>query len=227
MAQQVNPLKKRVEQLRGALKDRQPEQLALQTNTSYQSGADTYGNFLFPYWEEEVLLSTRDYKARYRATKEVLITIHQAMILYYFQDSKGSGTPKGWISFSELPNGQFYTSAFQGYTSKKLLQHFQRDYTVFKQAAKNINGKAINFASIAYEVSILPKVSALIACWKGDRDISPSYRILFQDTVKYHLPTDACAILGSMITSKLIREREPPARTGSKKKKRQTRGHEL
>jgi len=219
MAQQAHPLKKRVEQLRRALKDRQPEQLALQTNTSYQSGADTYGDFLFPYWEEEVLLSTRDYIARYRITKEVLITIHQAMILFYFQDSKGSGTPKGWISFSELPNGQFYTSAFQGYTSKKLLQYFQRDYTAFQQAAQNIKGNAVSFASIAYQVSILPRVSALIACWKGDRDISPSYRILFQDTVKYHLPTDACAILGSMITSKLIREREPPARKGSKKKK--------
>lgn len=225
MAQQADPLKKRVEQLRDALKDRQPEQLALQTNTSYQSGADTYGNFLFPYWEEEVLLSTRDYVARYRTTKEVLITIHQAMILFYFQDSKGSGTSKGWISFSELPNGQFYTSAFQGYTSKKLLQHFQRDYTAFQQAAQNIHGKAVSFASFAYQVSILPKVSALIACWKGDQDISPSYRILFPDTVKYHLPTDACAILGSMITSKLIREQKPPALKDSKKKK--TRGHEL
>lgn len=227
MTSNEGPLHKRVEQLRTALKGREPEQLALQTKTTYQSAEDGQGQFRFPYWEEEVFLPTRDYVARYQATQEALRIIDQAMIIYYFHDSKGSGAPQGWISFSELPDGQFYSSAFQGYTSKKILQHFKRDYASFHQAARNIGGEKIPFASIAYRFQILPQIAALVACWKGDTDIPPSYQILFQDTVQYHLPTDGCAILGSMITSKLIKEKEHLTSDASQEKPKQTQGRQL
>lgn len=227
MSSQKSPLTKRVEQLRAALKARKPEQLALQTNTNFQPGEDGQGQFHFPYWEETVILPTRDYVARHQATQEALRIIDQAMILYYFHDSQGSGASQGWISFSELPDGQFYASAFQGYTSKKILQHFQREYAAFHQAARNIGGEETPFASIAYRVRILPQVAVLIACWKGDTDIAPSYQILFQDTVQYHLPTDGCAILGSMITSKLLKEKERLSPDGSQEKTKQTQGREL
>ncbi|MFO8036419.1 MAG: DUF3786 domain-containing protein [Anaerolineales bacterium] len=227
MSSQKSPLTKRVDQLRAALKSREPEQLALQTNTIFQPGEDGRGQFHFSYWEEAAILPARDYVARRQATREALRIIDQAMILYYFHDSQSSGASQGWISFSELPDGQFYNSAFQGYTSKKILQGFKRDYATFHQAARNIGGKETPFASIAYRVQILPQVAALIACWKGDADISPSYQILFQDTVKYHLPTDGCAILGSMIASKLLREKGHLTSDNAQGKTKQTQGREL
>jgi hypothetical protein len=227
MNSQKSPLTKRVDQLRAALKEREPDQLALQTNTTFYLTEEGQGQFHFPYWEEEVILPTQDYVARYQATQEALWIIDQAMILYYFHDSQGSDASQGWISFSELPDGQFYASAFQGYTSKKILQGFERDYAAFHQAARNIGGEDIPFASIAYRVQILPQVAVLIACWKGDTDIAPSYQILFQDIVKYHLPTDGCAILGSMITSRLLKEKEHLAPDGSQQKSKQTQGREL
>ncbi len=42
--------------------------------------------------------------------------------------------------------------------------------------------------------------------WMGDDEFPPSYKILFEDTTDYHLPTDACAILASMLTGKLTAE---------------------
>jgi hypothetical protein len=44
----------------------------------------------------------------------------------------------------------------------------------------------------------------LAVYWKGDDEFPPSYKILFEDIADEHLPTDACAILGSMLTGKLI-----------------------
>ncbi|MFN2105113.1 MAG: DUF3786 domain-containing protein [Candidatus Promineifilaceae bacterium] len=42
-------------------------------------------------------------------------------------------------------------------------------------------------------------------CWLGDEDFPTSYRILFDRSIEHHLPTDACAILGSMLTTRLTK----------------------
>jgi hypothetical protein len=128
------------------------------------------------------------------------------MILYYFYSSRGSTLPGKWISFSELADGQFYNAAFQGYTSKKLLQHFNDDYGAFHQANHALCGEKTSFADGGYRYQILPKVAMLLVYWQGDEEFPPSYKILFEDIVDYHLPTDACAILASMLTGKLIAE---------------------
>jgi len=208
MAENISPLSRKTQNLRVKLSRRSPQKLARQTGTNYLESDPARGHFHFAYWGNQVILSRTDFVARDRDTQQALGILDQAMIAYYFHDSRNSGPGQSWISFSELPDGQFYTSAFQGYTSQKIQAAFQNQYETFDQAARDIGGQAVDFASRAYRLQILPRAAALIACWKGDQELPPSYRILFQDSVIHHLPTDACAILGSMITSKLIASRK-------------------
>lgn len=228
MTAKKDPLSRRVQTLRKALKARNPEDLARFTGTTFENPPHKEGHFLFPYWDQRIMLPCSDYVARNQSTDRVLSIVDQAMIAYYFHDSKDSGTAGGWISFSELPDGQFYASAFKGYTSRKILQTFKTEYKSFKGAARDIGGKPVSFASQAYRIHVFPRVDALLACWRGDEEISPSYQILFQDTVIYHLPTDACAILGSMITSKLIKARKnlQPVESGEGQNRTQGHNHE-
>lgn len=204
---EATPLQRRVEQLRSTLLKQEPESLAIRTKTAFHPPDEGEAKFVFPYWNDEVILPIADYIARDPDTGTPLNILDQAMIAYYFHETKGPTDPRGWISFSELPDGQFYATAYRGYTSDKIRGHFQRNYEDFDQTAKHIGGQPVPFASCAYRVQILPQVAALVACWKGDSELPPSYQVLFQDNVPDHLPTDACAILGSMITSKLIKAR--------------------
>lgn len=227
MAAEKQALERRVEQLRTSLSAEEPESLARRTMTSLQVSTAGDVQFSFPYWRRKVVLPIKDYIARDPSSNTSLPMIDQAMIAYYFHDSQGSGPPQGWISFSELPDGQFYASAYQGYTAKKIRQHFSRKYSMFDQAARYIGGEPVSFASGAFRLQILPKVSALMAYWKGDADIPPSYQILFEDTVPYHIPTDACAILGSMITAKLIKAKEQAVSFSSGKSSKRPQGQDL
>jgi hypothetical protein len=43
-----------------------------------------------------------------------------------------------------------------------------------------------------------------VVFWAGDEDLPASYQVLFEATAAHHLPTDACAIAGSMLTRQLI-----------------------
>lgn len=205
MNEDQEPLERRADELRSDLLARVPEQLAALTET------DLIGNgenrlFRFAFWGKPVELSCQDFIARDQESQGILPPIHQAMILYYFHASRGSSQPGKWISFSELADGKFYNAAFQGYTYKKLLQHFGDDYEAFNLANQNICGEKTSFGDGAYRYQVLPKVAMLIAYWQGDDEFPPSYKILFEDIVDYHLPTDACAILASMLTGKLVAE---------------------
>jgi hypothetical protein len=52
-----------------------------------------------------------------------------------------------------------------------------------------------------------------IVCWLGDEDFPTSFRFLFDDSIRHHLPTDACAILGNMLTRKLLTHQLAKAKT--------------
>lgn len=203
MNEDQEPLERRADELRSELLSRVPEQLAAATETELK-GAGEDRSFSFPYWGKPVDLSCKDFIARDQESQDMLPPVHQAMILYYFHSSRGSTQPGKWISFSELADGMFYNAAFQGYTAKKLLQHFSDDYPAFNKANMGLCGEKTYFGDGAYRYQILPKVAMLLVHWQGDDEFPPSYKILFEDIVDYHLPTDVCAILASMLTGKLI-----------------------
>jgi hypothetical protein len=200
------PLERRADELRSDLLAADNQQLAFVTDTLYQEGSPNQRFFEFLFWGKPVQLPSETFIARDPESNRALPPIHQAMILYYFYSSKGSPPAGGWISFSELADGQFYNSAFQGYTSKKLLQYFDSDYQTFEDRCLALGGEKTSFGEGAFRFQILPRIAILAVYWRGDDEFPPSYKILFEDTVDYHLPTDACAILASMLTGKLIAE---------------------
>ena len=205
MNKDQEPLERRSDELREDLFQRDVNQLAELTGITLRL-EDGESFFDFLYWGKPVLLSSRDFLARDPESQHPLPPIHQAMIMYYFHSSKGSPATGNWISFSELADGQFYNSAFQGYTAKKLTQYFQTDYDNFEARNEAQRGVKVDFGDGAFRYQILPQIAILIVYWKGDEEFPPSYKILFEDIADYHLPTDGCAILGSMLVGKLIAE---------------------
>jgi hypothetical protein len=127
------------------------------------------------------------------------------MLAYYFYTADGTPPSGTWISFSELPDGKFYTAAFQGYTGNELAKAFGNDLPTFEAAAKKLGGRKETFADVAYAFRALPQVSLLAAGWAGDEDFPPSYRILFDAHSGHQTTADACAILGSTLTRRLIK----------------------
>jgi len=205
MNEDQTPLERRADELRVKVLDVDPKKLAEFTGAKLQDNNGEY-EFEFPFWGNPVVLSSKDYIARDKESNQLLPAIHQAMILYYFVTSKRSSPAGKWVSFSELSDAQFYNAAFQGYTSKKLVQFFQNDIQGFIDRCLEMNGEKTSFGGGAFRFQILPRVALLAVYWEGDDEFPSSYKVLFEDIVDKHLPTDGCAILGSMLTGKLISE---------------------
>jgi hypothetical protein len=195
--------------LHDQLRQSDPVTLAANTGASYLPAGSGQGTFYLPFWGSEVSLTYPEFVGRNSRTGELLSTFDQALLAYYFTLSDGSPQRGQWISFTELPDGRFYSQAYQGYTGNELAKVFGNDETGFVQTAEGLGGwrPAMDepLGDIAFGFGVLPHVSLLAVCWLGDEDFPPSYRILFDVSVSHHLSTDACAIVGSTLTRRLVK----------------------
>jgi hypothetical protein len=195
----------RLEQLRSQLQDQDPEILSQRTGTIYRLLEEQGGEFEFDLWDQCVRLKFPELIAYDVQTSSELGGSTLAMILYYFATCDGTQPSGNWISFSELPDGRFYNQAFQGYTGGKLGQIFGNDFDLFCRVSEITNGgRVYQLGDAAYQFYVLPLVSLLLVTWRGDEDFNATYQVLFDETIRNHLPTDASAITGSILTGRLI-----------------------
>lgn len=195
-------LVERINRLKNEIRRVQPQSLAANTGSLYHEESDNQGFFRISIWEEP-------FKLTYPALevfnpKSPLILPNQALLFYYFFTADGFPKSDRWISFTELPDGMFYTQAFQSYTGKELARIFQDDRESFEAAAKVCGGKQVEFGGVSYEFELLPYISLLVVFWEGDEDFPSTFQLLFNASTNHYMPTDACAIAGSMLTRRII-----------------------
>lgn len=193
-------LARRVAELRTELCQREVADLAETCGATVEDG-----RLQMKVWGTAVTISAPEFVVRDAGTGEALDPLTQALVAYYLHTADGTPPANHWIAFTELPNGRFYTQAFQGYTGRELAQAFGNDIDRFRETAVAFWGTAVTFADAAFRFQALPRVPVLVVCWQGDEDFPPSYKILFDAQTPHYLPTDACAILGSMLTRRLLR----------------------
>jgi hypothetical protein len=127
----------------------------------------------------------------------------ETLILYYLLSSDGAPLTGKWVSFADLPDGRMYNSAFQGYTGDLIAKSLDLDS--FKSSCANAGGQAINVGDASYIFQALPRVPLMLTYWLGDEDFPSSCKILFDSSATHYLPIDGCAILGSMLTKRIVK----------------------
>jgi hypothetical protein len=199
MKEAQDHLARRVAELHTELRQQPVAALAARAGAIYENG-----RFHLHLWGQSITSAPPNFLAC-DAAGQPLDTFSQALLAYYLHTTNGAPLAGEWIAFTELPDAQFYTAAFQGYTGGELARLFGNETEAFAAAALALDGQPVSFADCAYQFRVLPHVAVMAACWQGDEDFPPSYRILFDANTRYHLPTDACAIIGSTLTRRLVR----------------------
>lgn len=200
-----------MDELRLSLKGTDPAVLVARTGSEF-----TGDEFHLHLWGKPVSLILPEFTAFDAATRQPLRPDQQMLLLYYFSTAAGAAagtTETGeWISFADLPGGRFYNQAFQSYTGHELVKAFGPDQAPFERAAASLDGRPYPLGDSAFLFPALPRVALLVIFWQGEDsedtiDFPPSFQILFDSSASHYLPIDACAILGSSLTHRLIAAR--------------------
>ncbi len=208
LAQRVASLQ---EQLRSLQEAVGAEALAVRSGCEFHPETPKQGRLTLGLWQKFVHMLYPGWYAIDPQTSQALPVVDQALLLYYFITADGKQPEKHWVSFSDLPDGRFYNQAFQGYSGGELARAFQNNLEAFERAASSLGGTlAPKEPQIPGDRAVifraLPRVAVLAAYWQGDEDFSAAAQILFDVTVPHYLPTDVCAILGSTLTRRLIKQ---------------------
>lgn len=194
----------RIDELRCQLRDSNPDILASRTGIPFKH-QDTDGVFDFQFMQHSLRLNFPSLELFQVSQEKPPNPLIQALVFYYIYTADGTPLSRRWIAFSELPNGLFYSQAFQGYTGHLLATAFQDNFSRFSAIAKNLGGISDSFGDVAFRFQILPRLLLLIVGYRGDEDFPSSYKILFDASISHYLPTDGCAIAGSMLTGMFLK----------------------
>ncbi len=200
-------LESRVDELRGRLSRVPPSLLAERTGASYLELGQGRGEFHLALLDASIVLTHPDFRATATATGAPLPAFKHALLLYYFLQSDGAPPADKWISFSDLPDGRIYAPAFQGYAGDLLAKTFLLDLDAFCSACQKADGIPVTFSDAAYRFCALPRMDLLVVYHLGDDDFPSTCNLLFDANAGHYLPAEACAILGSSLTQKILRAR--------------------
>jgi hypothetical protein len=68
-----------------------------------------------------------------------------------------------------------------------------------------MKAKKAAMGDVGYVIEALPKVPVTVTLWRADEEIPASANVLWDETVKYYLPTEDVAVLGGIVASELIK----------------------
>jgi hypothetical protein len=196
------------ERLRQQLRGQNPQELAALAGAVYTHLPDGAGMLRLDLWGEPVLLDFPELVAR-RGASGPLPLPFQALLMYYLSTSDGFSPAGEWVSFADLPGGRMYAQAFQGYSGDVLARNFAEDLQDFQRACQTAEGTPVELGDAAYTFAGLPFVPLLVTYWLGDDEFPSASKVLFDRSSTHHLPIDVCAILGSMLVSRILKARKP------------------
>lgn len=196
------PLEKRVKLLQADLAQKDTVSLARRSGALY---IPKYDSLQLQCWGRLVKVNLSDWQAISATDGKPLSLIESALLFFYLTTTDGTGSAGQWLAFSELPDGRFYSTAFQSYSGRRLAQHFANDVTRLQASAMRVHGIKIDLGDAGFAFQVFPQVRLAVVMWQGDDEFPPSYQVLFDKAISHHLPTDGCAIAGSILTQSLLR----------------------
>lgn len=138
----------------------------------------------------------------------------EILLLHYLLTADGTLPSGEWVSFHELPSALIYQSAFAGRSLAPLGRAFGGDAVAFDAAARACGGEPMRLGDASFWFRALPRVSLAAVLWLGEEDMPGAVNILFDSSAGHCLPTEDLAVVGGMLSGKLLRAR-PSGGTGS------------
>lgn len=132
---------------------------------------------------------------------------HKILILHYLNLAKGTALLGKWITFRDIPSGNFYYPTFLKIAINPYVQAFGEKIELLEKVVLNFNGKKRDYGDLSMTVSIFPYLPVTFVLWKGDEEFPPSGNILFDSTVADYLPTEDILIACETVVGEMVKER--------------------
>lgn len=171
-----------------------------------RSGAELEGDRLvLSYLGCRFLVLAPDFEVRYADSDlEVPLKV-KAIILHYLKDAGGTPPTGRLIDFRELPSGgAFYYPVFQATVERPFLEFFAARPKKLERAASKLGAERVDLGDLAFKIPILPRVRPIFILYRGDEELPPSTKVLFDSSVRDYLTVELVRIVSEEAVMRLI-----------------------
>ncbi|UCG69408.1 MAG: DUF3786 domain-containing protein [Thermoplasmata archaeon] len=127
------------------------------------------------------------------------------LLLHYLVNVKDIGPQGKLISFRELEGGDVYYSAFCARAINPITESFGAEPDALKEVGERIGAEQGDLGDISIIIDVFPKIPVTIILWKGDDEVPASSNMLFDSSIREHLPTEDVAVIGGFVASMLVK----------------------
>lgn len=187
--------------LRADIRAVQPGRLAVNSGAYLQNQ-----QIRLTYWGQAIAISWPDLRAWNQVDGSECSVYDAGMLLYYLRQADGTPMADCWIGYRELPGGNFYSQAFQGYSGDRLASAFGESPETYTQAAQALDGVSLpDLPGIAFAFLPLPRIRLASILYPGDEEFPAHASVLFDAAAGHYMTTDGMALLGAGLVGRLIR----------------------
>ena len=129
----------------------------------------------------------------------------QILLLHYLQTATGAPLTGEWISFAQVPGGEFYVEPFRHRSILRLVRTFGDRAQELIPAAEALGGQTADLGGVSVSLPVFPRVPITFVLWPGDEEIPSSGNVLFDSSIPQYLPVEDIVVVCGAIAGWLCR----------------------
>ncbi|HNS49631.1 MAG TPA: DUF3786 domain-containing protein [Anaerolineae bacterium] len=129
----------------------------------------------------------------------------QLLLLHYLLTADGTPMADQWVAFRALRGGMGYEAAFRQRADLRLAKRFGSSREAFELAAQALGGERLTFGDASFGFRVMPSLWLAVVLHLEDDEFPAEASVLFDGAANHYLATEDLAVLGGLLTSRLIR----------------------
>ena len=199
----VDDFKNALEIAREEFKTKDPKIISMNSGAVYQvqpKGAI----LLLPFINREIKITWPEGEViTPEGTKELSLQ-EQGLVMHYLIRATGAPLTNTWITFREIPSGEFYYSAFTKRAKDPLVQTFGQNPGLFIELGTGMGGIKLEEGDASLYFQVFPRIPICLILWAGDDEFPADGNLLFDASISQYLSAEDIAVLSGMVVYPLI-----------------------
>jgi len=188
---------------RGQFKEKDPQIMARNSGAVYQ--AETKGAVLhLPFFYRKIKITWPEGEVISLEGTKDLSPLEQGLIMHYLIQATGAPLTQTWITFREIPSGEFYYPAIVKRAKEPLVRTFGSQPGLLIDLGTKMGGTKGVEGDVALCFQAFPHVPVCLILWAGNDEFPPDGNLLFDASISKYLPTEDIAVLSGLVVYSLI-----------------------